>query len=139
VSGINTEAVEEAGRVVGHFLEVVAAGGEIAGESGRQVRKGPTPCLARQSDVAIVEPDDEKPLAGQQLAKGFVPRDLLHAEAHDEQDAGVAGGAEGVVVELYPVGRQLSHGPIFPVLDRTVKLNGGESGRRNGAGPTPCA
>ena len=139
MSGINTEAVEEAGGVVGHVLELVAARGEIAGKGGRQVRKRSTPYLARQPDVAIIEPDDEKPRVGQLLAEGFVPRDLLRAQPHDEQTAGVTGRAKAVIVELYPVRRHRWHGPIFLALDRTVKPDGDESGKRSGAGPTPYA
>src|SRR5439155_6134502 len=54
----------------------------------------------RAADVAVVVADHEEAASGEGAAEVRVPAEHLGAQAHDQQDRGVAGLAEGLVAEL---------------------------------------
>ena len=88
VRGVDVQGVEQAGGVVGHVGEGVAAGGELLGEP----------------DVAVVEADDVVAAVGELLAELLVPAEHVCTETLDQHHRGVVGIAERVVVQRHPMG-----------------------------------
>ena len=66
--------------------------------------------MGRLADVAVVEPDDAKPLRGQPFAERLRPEDELGAEAHDEQDERVALAPEAFIFNVDSIGSDVRHG-----------------------------
>ena len=66
--------------------------------------------MGRLADVAVVEPDDAKPLRGQPLAERLRPGDELGGEAHDEQNERIAVASEAFIFDVDSVGSDLRHG-----------------------------
>ncbi|MCY1225217.1 hypothetical protein D9M72_374070 [compost metagenome] len=117
VGAIDAQRIEQADRIVGHVGQRVRhlarahrhAGqclpeqlGHVGNTRGAQARG--------LSDVAVVEADDAVAATGQAFAEGFVPRNHLRAQAHDEQQRWRRRIAEAVVGQLDAVGRSERRG-----------------------------
>jgi hypothetical protein len=98
VCGLDAEAVEQPGGVVGHVLQTVG-GRRAAHEQLRERRRRRILEMRRAADVTVVEADDVEALADELGAEVLVPGDHLGTQAHDQQQGRVARVAEGLVAE----------------------------------------
>ena len=85
----DAKSVHQPDRVLGHIIEIVGRGDQLAGEraqeGGLDVDLRRVLDFRRQPYVAIVEADDAKAAVGQPAAKGVRPGDHLRGEAHDKE------------------------------------------------------
>ena len=84
VRSVCADSVEHREAVVGHIVDRVL---------------GTTLQVARQPDVAVVEPHDMEAPSGEAVAELDLEVDALTAEAVDEQECRMGVGAEGLVVD----------------------------------------
>jgi hypothetical protein len=73
------------------------------------VERAPAVDLARQADVAVVEPDHMVAARRERGAELVVPENHLRGQPHDEEQRARAGGAEDLVLELDAVGARARH------------------------------
>ena len=103
MGALDAERVHESDGVVGHVVQGVGNVGPLPGHDLRHQRasvgRRQVLKMGRLADVAVVEPDDAKPLRGQPLAERLRPGDELGGEAHDEQNERIAVKSEAFIFD----------------------------------------
>ena len=100
MGALDLEVVEQADAVGGHLGQRVGRGALVAPHYLPEGRDGGAREDRRAPDVAVVVADDVEAAAGEVGAEVLVPAEHLRAQAHDEQDGGVGGIAEGLEADL---------------------------------------
>ncbi len=98
--GVKAEVVDQACRVGRHLGERV--GRCLCGTSRRcrWIGEGTACEMARQTDISVVEPNDEQASIDELLAEGVVPGDELATQTCDEQNRRVGRLAQCVVGDV---------------------------------------
>ena len=100
MGAVDAEVVEEADAVGGHLGQAVGRGALVAADDLAEARHRGAREDGRAPDVAVVVADDVEAAAGEVGAEVLVPAEHLRAQAHDEQEGGVGGIAEGLEADL---------------------------------------
>ena len=99
-AGAMSELAEQAGGVLRHVRErVLLRPGSRRAQHLLGDRRRAEVEVGGAADVAVVEADDVEATLGELCAEVLVPGDHLRRQAHDQQDRGVVGVAEGLVAE----------------------------------------
>ena len=114
IGALRAERVYEFDGVAGHVVEGVGnlrppPRHDLRHQRAR-VRRRQIGEMGRLADVAIIEPDDAKPIGRQPLAERVRPENELGGEAHDEQDERVAHASEALIFDVDSLGSNLRHG-----------------------------
>jgi hypothetical protein len=88
---------------------VYGAAHRPSGHRRHDVERAPAVDLARQTDVAVVEPDHAVAARRQHGAELVVPENHLRAQPHDEDERARVAGADDLVLELDAVGARAGH------------------------------
>ncbi len=121
VGAVDTQRRQQAGRILGHVVQIIGDGGPLALGQGREDRRHVGGAgaveLFRKADVAIVEADHAEAARRQLAGEGRAPTGHLGAQAHDQEQRLGAGLAGDVVFEGEAVGLDLGHARLLEAFE----------------------